>query len=201
MMRVAAASRCSPRVVDDYNAQIRAFAKNPPKDNNAALNARLGDIADILNSLGEEHNVLDSVCPTDTDKQPLFAQLNATTAWALVLQSDIAVKLNASCPGAAKALPAAMIAQAWLAVAASVNDAGGSVPKPIAQVQPLVQARATALGLTLPAYSETSAYWRDQMADNAKAAVAVCMPSPSPSPSGSPAPSASGAASPTPPPP
>jgi hypothetical protein len=44
-----------------------------------------------------------------------------------------------------------------------------------------VQTRATAVGLTLPAWSETSAYWRDQVHAKAKAAIATC-PSPSPSP-------------------
>ncbi|MGA8532687.1 MAG: hypothetical protein WB615_01115 [Candidatus Tumulicola sp.] len=178
---VAAASRCNPRVIDDYQGQIRNYDAHPARGNSAALNARLGDIADILAALNEEHGVLDSMCATDTDKAPLFAQLNATTAWALALESDIAAKLNASCPPAAKALPSAMLAQAWLALAATVNDEGGNVPKSVAEVLPKVQTRAAALGLALPAYSETSAYWRDQIADQAKQAVAIC-PTPVPPP-------------------
>lgn len=192
---LAAASRCNARMINDYTGQIRNYDAHPPKNDPAALNARLGDIADILGSLGEEHNVLDSICPNETDKAPLFAQLNAATAWGLVLQSDIAAKLNVSCPPAAKALPAAMLAQAWLALAATVNDAGGTVPKSIAEVIPKVQTRAVAVGLTLPAYPETSAYWRDQVTEQAKQAVQICptpvpppaTPTPSPYPSPPPA--------------
>lgn len=177
---VVAASRCNSREIGDAQTQIRNYEAHPPRDNPGALNDRLGSIADILQGLNEEHGVLDSVCP-DADKPPLYAQLNATVAWALALQSDIAAKLNVSCPPAAKALPAAMLAQAWLAIAASVNDNGGAVPKAVVDVIPKVQARAAVVGLTLPAYADTSAYWRDQVADQAKQAVATC-PTPVPPP-------------------
>jgi hypothetical protein len=189
--RVVAANRCNSRTISDYQGQIRNYEAHPPRSNPVDLNARLGDIADVLASLNEEHGVLDSFCATDADKAALFAQLNATVAWALVLQSDIAVKLNASCPPAAKALPAAMLAQAWLALAATVNDAGGTVPKSVAEIVPKVETRAAAIGLALPTYPETSAYWRDQIVDQARQAVAVCptpvpvpaTPTPSPYPS------------------
>jgi hypothetical protein len=177
---VVAASRCTSRYISDYQTQIRNYDQHPPRDNPSALNARLGDIADLLQSLNEEHGVLESVCP-DNDKTVLYAQLNATVAWALALQSDIAAKLNVSCPPAAKALPAAMLAQAWLAIAATVNDNNGVVPKALNDVIPKVQTRAAAVGLTLPAYSDTSAYWRDQVAEQAKQAVATC-PTPVPPP-------------------
>ncbi|HKU81821.1 MAG TPA: hypothetical protein VJP76_06585 [Candidatus Tumulicola sp.] len=185
---LVAASRCNPRTIDDYTTEVRNDEAHPPKDNPADLNKRLGDLGDILTALGEEHNILDSVCATDSDKMPLFAQLNATTAWALALQSDIAIKLNASCPAAAKALPSAMLAQGWLALAATVNDLGGTVPPAVAQIVPKVQTRAAAVGLVLPAYPDTSAYWRDQIATQAKAAVASCPgeAAPAPSPDASP---------------
>ena len=178
---VAAASRCNSRTISDYQNQIRGYDAHPPRDNPGALNARLGDIADILEALNEEHGVLDNICPSDDDKAPLFAELNATVAWALALQSDIAAKLNASCPPAAKSLPAAMLAQAWLAIAATVNDNNGTVAKALLEVIPKVQTRAAAVGLTLPAYADTSAYWRDQVADQARQAVAIC-PTPVPPP-------------------
>ena len=74
-----------------------------------------------------------------------------------------------------------MLAQAWLALAATVNDNNGTVPASIAEIIPKVQTRAAAVGLTLPAYPETSAYWRDQVTDKAKEAVAGC-PTPVPVP-------------------
>jgi hypothetical protein len=185
---VAAASRCNDRMIGDYQTEIRSYDAHPPRSNTAAMDARLNDIGAVLGAINEEHNVLDSICPTEADKMPLFAQLAATTAWGLALQSDIAAKLNASCPAAAKALPAAMLAEAWLALAATVNDENGTIPVAIAQVLPKVQSRAAAIGLALPTYLETSAYWRDQLGEQAKAAVASCAP---PHAAGSPSPTAS----------
>ncbi len=64
-------------------------------------------------------------------------------------------------------------------MAATVNDQGGTVPRSIAEVVPKIQTRAAAVGLTLPAYTETSPYWRDQVTDQAKQAVQIC-PTPVP---------------------
>ena len=115
----------------------------------------------------------------------MFAQIAATSAWALTLESDIAARLNSSCPAAAQALPTMMLSDAWLALANVVNEGNGTVPAAFADVIPKVQSRAAAAGLTLPAWSETSAYWRDGVHAKAKAAIATCpTPSPSPSPRG-----------------
>jgi hypothetical protein len=62
-----------------------------------------------------------------------------------------------------------------------VNDSGGPVPAIFTDVIPKVQSRAQAVGLTLPPWADTSAYWRDRVHDRAKADVATC-PSPSPTP-------------------
>jgi hypothetical protein len=194
---VAVADRCNARMINQYQGEIRNFDAHPPRSDPAHLNARLGEIADVVSSLDEEHGVLDSMCATETDKAPLFAQLNATVAWALALESDIAAKLNASCPAAAKALPAAMLAQSWLALAATVNDAGGAVPNSTAEVVPKIRTRAAAVDLELPAYTETSAYWRDQITQKAKEAVASC-PSPTPSGSGNSSPQPAGSPPPSP---
>ncbi len=61
---------------------------------------------------------------------------------------------------------------------------GGAVPTEFTDVIPKVRTRADAVGLALPAWAETSAYWAGQVRDKAKAAIATC---PSPSPSTSPA--------------
>lgn len=178
---VVAASRCNSRMINEYQGEIRAYDARPPKNDPVAMNQRLTEIGGILESIGEEHNVLDSICPNETDKAPLFAQLAATTAWGLALQSDIALKLNVSCPQAEKALPAAMLGAAWLALAATVNDENGHVPPTVAEIVPKIQSRAAAVGLTLPAYAETSAYWRDQLTSQAREAVKEC-PTPIPPP-------------------
>jgi hypothetical protein len=174
-------------MIGDYETSIRNYDAHGPRDNPADLEKRLGNLSDLLSQLDEERGILDATCSSDADKAPLFAQIGAAEAWALALESDIAIKLNASCPPAAKALPQAMLAQAWLTIAATVNDAGGTVPKSIAEVVPKIQARAPAVGLILPPYGETSVYWRDQISNAAKATVQACphraaTPTPAPTP-------------------
>jgi hypothetical protein len=55
----------------------------------------------------------------------------------------------------------------------------------MAPVIPKVQARAAALNMTLPAYADTSAYWRDQFASAVSPAMQSCagtLPTPPPTP-------------------
>ncbi len=75
-----------------------------------------------------------------------------------------------------------MLADAWLTLANVVNGDGGVVPQPVSEVAPRIRSRADAVGLSLPAWPDTSAYWRDQIRNKAKAAIDTC-PSPSASPS------------------
>jgi hypothetical protein len=177
-----ASNRCNSQTIDDQSARVRDYDRRGSGGNNTQLLARLGAIADVIAIINEEREILDSVCSSDAQRASLFAQIAATTAWALTLEADIAAKLNASCPAAAQALPTIMLADAWLSLANVVNNDGGTVPAAFASVAPKVQTRAQAVGLALPIWADTSAYWRDQIRLKAKAAVATC-PSPSPAPS------------------
>jgi hypothetical protein len=175
-----AAGRCNSQTIDDASSHLRDYERHAPGGNPAQLTERYGAIADVIATLNEERDVLNSICSTDAQRA-FFAQIAANAAWALALEADVAGRLNSSCPAAAQALPTMMLSDAWLALANVVNDNGGTVPQAFNEAIPRVQTRATAVGLTLPAWSETSAYWRDQVHAKAKAAIATC-PSPSPSP-------------------
>lgn len=177
-----AANRCNAQTTDDAAGRVRDYDRHAPGNNSSALVVRYGALAEVITILNEEREILNNVCSSDAQKAPFFAQIAATSAWALVLQADLAARLNASCPAAAKALPMMMIADAWLALANVVNDGGGTVPTAFGEVIPRVQSRAQTFGLTLPPWSETSAYWRDQVHSKAKEQVATC-PSPTPTPS------------------
>jgi hypothetical protein len=182
---VAAANRCNGRMIDDYQIQIQGFERRPPGNDNAIWQ-QLSELGDTLTALGEEHNVLDHVCASDTDKAPLFAQINAATATGLVIRANLTNKLYAPCPPAATAVAQAQIAQAWLAVAATINDQNGTIPVILAPVIPKIQMRAAAFGMALPTYTETSAYWRDQFANAVPPAMESCagkLPTPPPTPS------------------
>jgi hypothetical protein len=182
--QVAAANRCNGRLIDDYQNQVRDFERHPP-GNDSAIWQQLRDVGDTLSALGEEHNVLDHVCANDSDKAPLFAQINAATATGLVLRANLTYKLYAPCPPAATAVAQAQIAQAWLAVAATINDQNGTIPVILAPVIPKIQARAAAFNMALPTYTETSAYWRDQFANAVPPAMQSCagtLPTPPPTP-------------------
>jgi hypothetical protein len=180
---VAAASRCNSLTIDSESARIRDYDRHPPADAPNALVTRYGAIADVISTLTEEHGILNSVCAAESQKIPLFAQIAAVSAWATALESDIAGRLNASCPGAAKAFPTIMLADAWLSLANVVNENGGVVPAEFAEVTPKIQSRAQAVGLTLPAWADTSQYWRDQLDAKEKPIIQAC---PSPSPTHSP---------------
>jgi len=100
----------------------------------------------------------------------------------------VALRINQPCPAGAKGVATALIAQAWLDLAMVVNDAGGKPPKDVTDAAPRIQTRAAALSLTLPAFADTSAYWRDNLNKLARAAIETC---PTPVPSGSPSPAPS----------
>jgi len=182
MPALLAANRCNSQTIDDASGRVRDYDRHAPGGGAAQLLRRYGAIADVLSMLNEEREILDSICSSDAQRAPLFAQIAAFSAWALALESDVAARLNASCGAASEALPAMMLADAWLGLANVINANGGTVPPAFAEVIPKIQMRAAAVGLALPSWPDTSAYWRDQVRARSKSAIAAC-PSPSPSPS------------------
>jgi hypothetical protein len=196
---LVAESRCNDQTINESATQIRDYDRHGAGDDPSKLQRRFGKIADVLTLLAEERGILDRVCSSDAQKSPLFAQIGATAAWALSLESDAAAKLNASCPAAAKGLSTMMLSDAWLSLANVVNDGGGTVPTDVAQVASKVQTRAAAIGLTLPTWANTSAYWRDQLHEQAKQQIATCaQPSPAPTVPPSPAPASTPSSNPSP---
>jgi hypothetical protein len=179
----AAANRCNSQTVDDAYARVRDYSRRGTGGSTTQQVQRFASVAGVLATLRDEREILDSVCTSDASRAPLFAEIAATTAWALTLEAALAAKLNASCPAAAQALPTMMLSDAWLAMARVVNDSGGTVPALFGNVIAQVQAGAQGVGLTLPPWADTSQYWRDQVHTKARAEAATC-PSPSPSPSG-----------------
>ena len=176
-----AANRCNSQTIDDASGRLRDYDRHAPGGSPAQLFQRYGAIAEVISVLNEERDVLNSICSSEQQRTAFVAQIAATAAWALALEADVAARLNASCPAAAQALPTMMLSDAWLALANVVNDDDGSVPAAFAEVIPKVQTRAQTVGLALPVWRDTSAYWRDQVHVKAKAAIATC-PSPSPAP-------------------
>jgi hypothetical protein len=176
-----ASSRCNGQTIDDAAARVRDYDRRGTGGNSTQLIQRYGSIAEVIAVLNEEREILNSLCTSDAQRAGFLAQIAAISAWALVLESGVTAKLNASCPAAETALPTMMLADAWLTMANIVNEQNGTVPPAFNDMIPRVQSRAQSVGLTLPPWSETSAYWSDQIHAKAKAAIATC-PSPSPSP-------------------
>lgn len=176
---LVAVNRCNSQTIDDASQQIRDYDRHGPGNGTARLLARFGQIADIVSMLSEERDIIKTICTSEAQQTALSAQIAATAAWALALEADLAVRLNASCPVAAQAMPTMMLSDAWLSLANVVNEANGTVPASFGDVIPKVQSRAQAVNLTLPTWADTSAYWRDQVHAKAKTAIATC-PSPSP---------------------
>ncbi|HEX4014592.1 MAG TPA: hypothetical protein VHX17_12005 [Candidatus Cybelea sp.] len=189
-LRAAAAGRCNSQTIDEGYARIRDYDRHGPGNSTAKLLARYADIAEVVVTMQEERQILKGVCSDDPVRDSFFAELAATIAWALALQADVAAKLNSSCPAAAQALPTIMLADAWLDMANIINEGNGAVPQIFKDVVPKVQTRAATVGLTLPAWADTSAYWRAGIRDKAKALAATC-PSPTPPPGAEASPSPS----------
>jgi hypothetical protein len=176
-----AMDRCNDRMVNDYAEEVRNDDARPPRNNPADLEKRFDALSQLLAGLNQERGILDIMCSSDAQKTAYFAEIGAAAALALALQSDIAGKLQLPCAAGSKGFSQALVAQAWLDLASIVAAAGGTVPPNVAQVAPKVQSRAAAIGLTLPAYADTSGYWRDTIAAQAKTAIQGC-PTPSPTP-------------------
>ncbi len=170
----AAAGRCSSQTTDEGYARVRDYDRHPAASTPQKLLARYSAIAEVLATMQEEREILDSICSGDSVRASLFAELAATVAWALALESDVAAKLNASCPAAAQALPSVMLADAWLDMANVINEGNDTVPSIFKDVIPKVQTRAAVVDLTLPVWADTSAYWRDGIREKAKALAATC---------------------------
>ncbi|HEY4434375.1 MAG TPA: hypothetical protein VGM99_08210 [Candidatus Cybelea sp.] len=184
-LAAAGSGRCNSQTVDEGYARIRDYDHQPAGNSPSQLLARYSAVAEVLTTMQEEREILDSICSGDSVRASLFAEVAATAAWALTLQADVAAKLNASCPAAARALPTIMLADAWLDMANLINEGGGTVPAIFKDVIPKVQTRAAAVDLTLPSWADTSAYWRDGIRDKAKALAATC---PTPTPLATPSP-------------
>ncbi len=177
---LVASNRCNSQTIDDASSRVRDYDRHGPGNGSAKLLQRYGALVEVISTLNEERDILDSMCASDAQRAPLFAQIAAYSAWALALEADVAAQLNASCPAAATALPTMMLADAWLALANVVNANGGAVPASFTDVISRVKTRADAVGLALPAWADSSAYWASQVRDKAKTAITTC-PTPSPS--------------------
>jgi hypothetical protein len=178
-----AVNRCNSQTIDDASGRVRDYDRHAPGGSYAQLLQRYGAIVDVISTLNEEREILNSVCSNEAQRAAFFAEIAATTAWALTLEADAAARLNSACPAAAQAFPTMMLADAWLALANVVNESG-NMPAQFADVITRIQTRAQAVGLVLPPWAQTSQYWRDEIHAKAKAAIATC-PSPSPAPSSS----------------
>ena len=180
---MVALNRCNGQVIDESSARVRDYDRHPPANNETALLKRYGLLSELIGTLNEEREIIDSVCTRDARQAELFAQVAAVSGAALVLQADVTAKLNAACPPAANGVPQMILADAWLGLARVINDQNGTVPTTFTDVIPKIQSHAQAVNLVLPVWADTSVYWRDQVKAKAKDAVASCQsPNPSPSP-------------------
>ena len=170
---VAAGSRCSAANAGDLDAQTREYSKHTPSEKERAQ--RFADLDQIVQDAGMEEGVLTAACDKEPDRIKIDSQLRATAAWALVQQADITqAQLALSCPAAKDVSAQHLLAAAWYELAKGTPEGATQPPKPIAAIIPMVQSRAAALKLTLPATVDTSSYWRDQLGDQAKTALAAC---------------------------
>lgn len=170
---LAARSRCNASNAGDFDAQVRDFSKHVPAPKERAQ--RFADLDQILSDIAMEQSALEASCTKESDRQPIDSQLHATAGWALVQEADMTLaQLTESCPTARDAGTARLLAAAWYELAKGVPEGQVAGPKSVAAIVPMIQSRAAAVKLTLPSVADTSSYWRDQVAEQAKTALAAC---------------------------
>lgn len=176
---IAGDSRCNDFQASQIQAQLQQFANRPAAkgQQEERLSAILAEQSDTM----QERTILYAVCSAD-DFAPLNAQLYALDAWADLLARENGPSPVAACPDKQKVVDAGLVADAYLKLAQAATLA----PKPaalVAKLLPQVQSLAAQSGVTLPAYSATTAYWASQYRDTAKQAIESCLsPSATPSP-------------------
>jgi hypothetical protein len=169
---VTSPERCNAIVATQLGDQVRGFDKHPPAPD--ALDERFAQLQRVLSGVGQEEGILESTCSSDSAGAVVDAQLQAVAAWALALESDIVrQKFAKSCPAAETPVAAGFVAAGWRELAKGAPDQG-TVPPSIGEVEPKVQSRAAAVGLTLPSLADASNYWASQVQAKGKEAVVAC---------------------------
>ncbi len=175
--------RCNHNVAVRLENHVRADDRHAPGSRLNDLNNRQQELDAILQEAQLEHDILQNMC-TVAERPAVQDQLAGVIAWAYALEADIAPKRYAllHCPQTASTAPAGLLALGWYALASTFDDPDrlptdpAPTPAPLVkEVMPKVQTRASAAGLTLPALSDSTQYWRDTETEK----VVVCVP-PSP---------------------
>lgn len=157
--------RCNYDVAGSLERQVRAYDRRAPQQTSDALDGRYSALESILRQADTEHEILQEEC-SSAAFTPIDGQLAGVSAWAYALQSDVSIAhfTLLHCAAAATTSSHALLADAWYALATTVqNERGGTATEPpiIAVVIPKVRVRAAAQGLALPAFAEATQYWRD----------------------------------------
>lgn len=172
--------RCSGLNAGILERHVRAAAREVPGTTLDALNERQQELDGLLQQAQLESDVLHSAC-SDTELTPLQNQLAGVIAWAYALEADIAPSRYTllRCPHTAAQAPEALLASAWYALSSTLvpsdpaQPVSHATPAPLVRtVTPIVQARAAAIRMVLPAPADATEYWRD----NELGKVSACPP-------------------------
>lgn len=168
--------RCNNVIATQLGDQLRGFEKHPAKPED--WDKRFAALKDLLSQADIEQGVLTSVCP-ENDLVPVASQLEATRAWAIMQESDIARDEYAQdCPAQGKPVTAGFLAEAWLHAIKATPD-GTKPAKLTTEVQSMIQTRAETVELKLPPPADTSNYWMTGIQSQGRTAAKAC-PTPSP---------------------
>ncbi|HUA08370.1 MAG TPA: hypothetical protein VMA98_03790 [Candidatus Acidoferrales bacterium] len=174
----SADSRCNDLHINEIQGELQNFAQHPAGA--SKITERSIAIVQAQTDAQQERVILQGVC-SEGDFVPLGARLFALDAWADLLSERNGEGSSPDlCPGTDKKVMAGAAASAWLKLALAA-----AAPKPpalVATLVPQVQAMATQAGLTLPTFSETSAYWEQKYEAAAKQAIIDCASQMSPPP-------------------
>ena len=164
--------RCYARVASELEDRVRAYESHAPAE--SELDARFLQLHDAIADEMQEDTVLSAACAKDEDLSPLRADLRASEARAYLMQSQITLqKLTKTCPEAANAGAAGLLAAAWRQLALSVPE-GVPPPKTVVEASQAVAAFAAVIKLPLPSVTDATNYWMTQTQAAGRDAMAAC---------------------------
>jgi hypothetical protein len=168
---IAQSRRCNTVVAEQLDAQLNDYEKHPPAP--ADLDARFTALQDLINAGEGERDILRNVCP-EGDFDAAQARIDIAEARAYLQEAQVAqAEYRQSCPAAEVAVTAGFVAAAWYQAVGAMPEKGAPA-QPLSDLIKSVQAKATALNLSLPAPADTSHFWLTTVQQKGSAAAKTC---------------------------
>ncbi|MDE2481543.1 MAG: hypothetical protein KGN02_05100 [bacterium] len=172
VMLADAPTRCNGIVANALTDRARAFEAHPVGQPESEH--RFADAERLLAEIRQESEIVREACSDDAALLPVAQQLHAAAAVTYAVESDAALaRFGAACPAESPAIAAGFLAGAWLELAQGLLP-DGTLPSVLSDIAPDIRTRAAAVKFTLPAWGDTSNYWKTTVEAQGRQAIHDC---------------------------